>query len=148
MKSYIHVHTQMLSISPDLLKLDSDLIECLSDNGNEDILHLQYHQIRGQFHVTWQVLRNHHPGKEENHGDKVERGLPGVQTVSGPGQFLDCLDFLSIKISALILPVHDVDPALLRGGLVHSEHTGRELPKPGEANVKPGIYAMVFLRYY
>ena len=52
MKSYIHVHTQMLSISPDLLKLDSDLIECLSDNGNEDILHLQYHQIRGQFHVT------------------------------------------------------------------------------------------------
>ena len=54
MKSYIHVHTQMLSISPDLLELDSDLIECLSDNGNEDILHLQYHPIRGQYlcHVT------------------------------------------------------------------------------------------------
>ena len=48
MKSY-HVHTQMFSISPDLLELDSDLIECLSDNGNEDILHLQYHPIRGQY---------------------------------------------------------------------------------------------------
>ena len=53
----------MLSVSPDLLELDSNLIECLGDNSNEDILH--------------------HPGEEEDHGDKVERRLPWIQTVSG-----------------------------------------------------------------
>ena len=61
----------------------------------------------------------HHPRQKEDHWDKVEGGLPWVKRVS--------------------CPVHDVDPALLGGGLVHSEHTGGELPKPGEANVKPGI---------
>ena len=45
-----------------------------------------------------------------------------------------------------MLPVHDVDPSLLGGGLVHCEHTGGELPKPGEANVKPGIYAIYVLQ--
>ena len=41
-----------------------------------------------------------------------------------------------------MVPVHDIDPALLGGGLVHSEHTGGELPKPSEANVKSKIFGV------
>ena len=58
-----------------------------------------------------------HPSQEEDHGDKVEGRLPWIQTISGP--------------------VHDVDPTLLRGCLVHGEHTGGKLTKPSEPNIKP-----------
>ena len=87
----------MLSFSPYLLELNSDFIEGFCDDSNEDILH--------------------HPRQEEDHGDEVEGGFPGVETVGGP--------------------VHDVDPALLRGRLVHREYTRGELPEAGEANVAP-----------
>ena len=87
----------MLSVSPDLLELNSDFIECLGDNSDEDILN--------------------HPGKEEDHGDKVEGGLPWIQRVGRP--------------------VHDVDPALLAGSLVDGEDAGGELPEPGEADLGP-----------
>ena len=107
----------MLSVSPDLLELDPDLIESLSDDGDENVLH--------------------HPRQEEDHRDKVEGGLPGVQTISGPG---NCLDHkIIVNFRFFLVPVHDIDPALLRGSLVHSEHTRCKLPEPGEADVKPRI---------
>ena len=87
----------VLSFPPHLLELHSDLVERLRDHCNEHVLH--------------------HPGEEEDHGDKVEGGLPWVKRVSRP--------------------VHDVDPALLAGRLVHGEHAGGELSKPCEPNVRP-----------
>ena len=59
----------MLPISPYLLELDPDLIECFGDDGDENILH--------------------HPGQEEDHRDEVEGGLPWVQAVSGPEELQD-----------------------------------------------------------
>ena len=85
----------MLSLPPHLLELHSDLVERLRDHCNEHVLH--------------------HPGEEEDHGDKVEGGLPWVKRVSRP--------------------VHDVDPALLAGRLVHREHAGGKLSESREANL-------------
>ena len=87
----------MFSLSPHLLELHTDLVEGLRDHGDEHILH--------------------HPGKEEDHGDEVEGGLPWIQRVGRP--------------------VHDVDPALLAGSLVDGEDAGGELPEPGEADLGP-----------
>ena len=64
-----------------------------------------------------------HPSQEEDHGDKVEGRLPWIQTVCSP--------------------VHDVDPPLLRGCLVHGEDTGGKLSKPSEPNIKPAPIGQV-----
>ncbi len=53
------------------------------------------------------------PRHEEDHGAEVERRLPVLHRVASA--------------------VHDVHPALLRGGLVHGEHALRELAEAGEA---------------
>ena len=93
----------MLSFPPHLLELHSDLVERLCYNGNEHVLH--------------------HPGQEEDHGDKVEGGLPWVKRVSRP--------------------VHDVDPALLAGRLVHREHAGGKLSETREADLRTGSVRQV-----
>ena len=72
-------------------------------------------------HCNEHVL--HHPGEEEDHGDEVEGGLPWVKRVSRP--------------------VHDVDPALLTGRLVHGEHAGGKLSESCEANLRAGSVCQV-----
>jgi hypothetical protein len=51
------------------LKLNTDLIECLRDDGNEDVLD--------------------HPGEEEDHGDEVEGGLPVLSRITRPVHDVD-----------------------------------------------------------
>ena len=65
----------------------------------------------------------HHPGQEEDHGDEVEGRLPWIKGVS--------------------CPVHDVDPALLAGSLVHSEHAGSKFSKTSETDLGPGAIRQV-----
>ena len=65
----------------------------------------------------------HHPGQEEDHGDEVEGRLPWIKGVS--------------------CPVHDVDPALLAGSLVHGEHAGGKFSKTSETNLGPGAICQV-----
>ena len=64
-----------------------------------------------------------HPSQEEDHGDKVEGRLPWIKGVS--------------------CPVHDVDPALLAGSLVHGEHAGSKFSKTSETNLGPGAICQV-----
>ncbi len=57
------------SVDPHFLKLDSDLVEGLGDDGDEDVLH--------------------HPCQEENHGGEVQGGFPVLGAVGRPVHDVD-----------------------------------------------------------
>lgn len=73
---------ELHSGAPHLLELHSDLVECLGDDGYENVFH--------------------QPGEKEDHSAEVEHRPPPRQRVNRS--------------------VHDENPALLGGRLIHGEN--------------------------